>query len=240
MSQPLQEAILQAPGSLGVNTEDSPYELGQGYALQAGEAVIDQYNRLAARKGFECYAAIGATLSATTADDSYSAVFSFVRTDDTRKLFGTLDGNIDDITTATVSTIQTSATYSDDRRFVVLNGECFCVDANGQAALYYKESTNTFVNVNTHPSYVSFPAAVEALAAFGNHSSASSLTRFLTVQNNRRGEDLPTESDRLLITVIQALEQIGDRVAYEELVRARFAGHSYDVEQAVKKALEVF
>ncbi len=82
--------------------------------------------------------------------------------------------------------------------------------------------------------------AIEALAAFGNRNSADSLTRFLTAQNNRRGEDLPTESDRVLITVIQALEQIGDRIAYEELVRTRFAGHSYDVEQAVKKALEVF
>ncbi len=81
--------------------------------------------------------------------------------------------------------------------------------------------------------------AIEALAAFGNRSSAGSLTRFLTGQNNRRGEDLPTESDRVLITVIQALEQIGDRIAYEELLRTRFAGHSYDVEQAVKKALEV-
>ena len=82
--------------------------------------------------------------------------------------------------------------------------------------------------------------AIEALTSIGNRGAAQALTRFLGEQNNRRGEDLTTETDRILIAVIKALAEIGDDVAYEELLRAEFADYSYDVEVEARAALEVY
>lgn len=82
--------------------------------------------------------------------------------------------------------------------------------------------------------------AIEALASIGNRAAASALTRFLGEQNDRSGEDLTTETDRVLIAAVNALAAMGDRIAYEELLRAEFADFSYDVEQAVRAALKIF
>jgi hypothetical protein len=82
--------------------------------------------------------------------------------------------------------------------------------------------------------------AIEALVSIGSRGAAQALTRFLGEQNDRRGEDLTTETDRILIAVIKAIAEIGDDVAYEELLRAEFANYSYDVEVEVRAALEIF
>ena len=52
MAQPLQNISIAAPGFLGLNTEDSPLEQPQAFANIADNAVIDQYGRVGARKGY--------------------------------------------------------------------------------------------------------------------------------------------------------------------------------------------
>jgi hypothetical protein len=52
MTQQIQTYSISAPGFLGLNTQDSSLDLAQGYALIANNAVIDQYGRIGARKGW--------------------------------------------------------------------------------------------------------------------------------------------------------------------------------------------
>jgi hypothetical protein len=52
MSKPLQSYSLSAPGFYGLNTEDSPLDLGAGFALVATNCILDQYGRIGARKGW--------------------------------------------------------------------------------------------------------------------------------------------------------------------------------------------
>ena len=52
MSESLQIASISAPGFFGLNTQDSPLDLNQGFALVATNAVIDQYGRIGSRQGW--------------------------------------------------------------------------------------------------------------------------------------------------------------------------------------------
>jgi len=52
MSKQLQSYSLSAPGFYGLNTEDSPLDLGAGFALVATNCILDQYGRIGARKGY--------------------------------------------------------------------------------------------------------------------------------------------------------------------------------------------
>ena len=52
MSQTLQTASISAPGFFGLNTQDSPLDLHQGFALVATNAIIDQYGRIGSRQGW--------------------------------------------------------------------------------------------------------------------------------------------------------------------------------------------
>ncbi len=52
MASQLQSYSLSAPGFFGLNTEDSPLDLGSGFALVATNCILDQYGRIGARKGW--------------------------------------------------------------------------------------------------------------------------------------------------------------------------------------------
>jgi hypothetical protein len=52
MAQQIQTYSISAPGFFGLNTQDSSLDLAQGYALVANNAVIDQFGRIGARKGW--------------------------------------------------------------------------------------------------------------------------------------------------------------------------------------------
>ncbi len=52
MAKQLQSYSLSAPGFYGLNTEDSPLDLGAGFALVATNCILDQYGRIGARKGW--------------------------------------------------------------------------------------------------------------------------------------------------------------------------------------------
>lgn len=52
MSQVLQTASISAPGFYGLNTQDSPLDLSQGFALVATNCIIDKYGRIGARNGW--------------------------------------------------------------------------------------------------------------------------------------------------------------------------------------------
>lgn len=79
MSQPLQTASIAAPGFSGLNTQDSPLDLGAGFALVATNCVIDQYGRIGARKGWSRVNATSGNLGA----NDIGVIHELVQTDGT-------------------------------------------------------------------------------------------------------------------------------------------------------------
>lgn len=149
MAQQQVNQTIAAPAFKGVNTEDSPVGLDPSYAIVADNAVIDQYGRIGCRKGFKPYSS--STTTPAGSDPWYVNIFSFVRTDDTHKLFGTRsDGGIFDITTATPSEIS-GAFPQEDTRYINFNNQCLAVGAAGSFLLLYDESANDFDRITTAP-----------------------------------------------------------------------------------------
>ena len=52
MSQPQQNISIQAPAFQGINSEESPLIQDATFASRANNAVVDEFGRLGARKGF--------------------------------------------------------------------------------------------------------------------------------------------------------------------------------------------
>ena len=55
MASPTRQVAIPSPGNQGLNTEMSPFEANQDFALRADNAVIDRVGRLAAREAFADY-----------------------------------------------------------------------------------------------------------------------------------------------------------------------------------------
>jgi len=64
MAAQLQSYSLSAPGFSGLNTEESPLDLGVGFALVATNCILDQYGRIGARKGWTRVNSSSGTLGA--------------------------------------------------------------------------------------------------------------------------------------------------------------------------------
>lgn len=85
MTQPIQTYGVSAPGFFGLNTQDSPLDLASGFALVANNAVIDQYGRIGARKGWDNVNASSGNLGSNapgvihelvSADGTYTVLFA--------------------------------------------------------------------------------------------------------------------------------------------------------------------
>jgi len=80
--------------------------------------------------------------------------------------------------------------------------------------------------------------ALDALRTMPFEESVETLVGFLMKQNNRRAEGMRVEKERIIIGVIRTLADLGDRAAYEEILRTKFVGYSHDVSRAADAALE--
>lgn len=55
MAQPQNNVSITAPGFAGLNTQDSPLDMDQSFASVADNCVIDNFGRIASRRGFQAY-----------------------------------------------------------------------------------------------------------------------------------------------------------------------------------------
>lgn len=102
MAAELQSVSIVAPGFAGLNTQDSSVALPKEFALRAENAVIDQYGRIAARKGWDN---VNTTLGFN--GEEPSLIFEIVKSDGT-----TVIGSIGDKKIFTGTTTLTQV-YSD-------------------------------------------------------------------------------------------------------------------------------
>ena len=186
MSQVLQTASISAPGFFGLNTQDSPLDLAQGFALVATNCVIDQYGRIGARKG---YARVNASSGALGAND-VGVIHELVQADGTltvlfagnNKLFK-LDGSnaVVELTYGGggVAPTITASNWS----VASLNGITYFFQTGHDPLIFDPAvSTTTFRRVSEKSGYVgTVPSGNIVLSAFGRLWVADTATDNVTV-----------------------------------------------------------
>ena len=186
MSQTLQTASISAPGFFGLNTQDSPLDLAQGFALVATNCIIDQYGRIGSRKG---WSRVNSSSGALGAND-VGVIHELVQSDGTltilfagnNKLFK-LDGSnaVSELTYGgggTAPTI-TASNWS----CASLNGITYFFQTGHDPLIFDPAvSTTTFRRVSEKSGYAgTVPAGNIVISAYGRLWVADTATDNVTV-----------------------------------------------------------
>lgn len=176
MASPLESVSIVAPGFAGLNTQDSSVSLPKEFALRAENAVIDQYGRIAARKGWDN---VNTTLGFN--GEEPTLLFEVVKADGTTQLVSIGDKKIFTGTT-TLTQVYSDATWTAANwKAVNFNGHTYFFQ-RAHDPLIYDHATNTWSKVTAHPSYSgTVPLANEVLSAYGRLWVADTSTDKKTV-----------------------------------------------------------
>lgn len=180
MTQPIQTFSISAPGFYGLNTQDSSLDLSQGYALVANNAVIDQYGRIGARKG---WTRVSATSTALNSSD-VKAIGQLVTTDGTEwtvcagnnKLFTLASGVLTELTYGGGGT---APTITDSNWQIVMLNQCAYFFQEGHSPLVFDPvvSTTTYKRITEKAGAVGTPPNADvAISAYGRLWAATSTT----------------------------------------------------------------
>jgi hypothetical protein len=186
MSKPLQSYSLSAPGFYGLNTEDSPLDLGAGFALVATNCILDQYGRIGARKGWDRVNASSGTLGA----NDVGVIHELVQTDGTltvlfagnNKLFKL--GTSNAVTELTYGGGGTAPTITASNwQCASLNGIAYFFQTGHDPLIYDPAvSITTFRRVSEKTGYTgTVPLANIAISAFGRLWVANTSTDKVTI-----------------------------------------------------------
>jgi hypothetical protein len=186
MSKPLQSYSLSAPGFFGLNTEDSPLDLGVGFALVATNCILDQYGRIGARKGWDRVNSSSGTLGANDVgvihelvqnDGSLTVLFA-----GNNKLFKLGASNV--VTELTYGGGGTAPTITASNwQCASLNGIAYFFQTGHDPLIYDPAvSITTFRRVSEKTGYVgTVPSANIAISAFGRLWVASTSSDKVTI-----------------------------------------------------------
>jgi len=186
MSKPLQSYSLSAPGFYGLNTEDSPLDLGAGFALVATNCILDQYGRIGARKGYTRVNSSSGNLGA----NDVGVIHELVQNDGTltvlfagnNKLFKL--GTANAVTELTYGGGGTAPTITASNwQTASLNGIAYFFQTGHDPLIYDPAvSTTTFRRVSEKSGYAgSVPSANIAISAFGRLWVANTSSDKVTV-----------------------------------------------------------
>jgi hypothetical protein len=172
MAAPLQSYSLSAPGFYGLNTEDSPLDLGAGFALVATNCILDQYGRIGARKGWSRVNSSSGNLGA----NDVGVIHELVQTDGTLTVL--FAGN-NKIFKLGASNVVTELTYggggtgptitASNWQTASLNGIAYFFQTGHDPLIYDPAiSTTTYRRVSEKSGYVATaPQANICISAFG-------------------------------------------------------------------------
>jgi hypothetical protein len=186
MSQTLKTASISAPGFFGLNTQDSPLDLAQGFALVATNCVIDQYGRIGARKG---WSRVNSSSGALGAND-VGVIHELVQSDGVltvlfagnNKLFK-LDGS-NAVVELTYGGGGTAPTITANNWSVAsLNGITYFFQVGHDPLIFDPAvSTTTFRRVSEKSGYVgTVPSGNIVISAYGRLWAADTTTDNVTV-----------------------------------------------------------
>jgi len=186
MSKPLQSYSLSAPGFSGLNTEESPLDLGVGFALVATNCILDQYGRIGARKGYTRVNSSSGNLGA----NDVGVIHELVQNDGTltilfagnNKLFKL--GTANAVTELTYGGGGTAPTITASNwQTASLNGIAYFFQTGHDPLIYDPAvSITTFRRVSEKSGYAgSVPSANIAISAFGRLWVANTSSDKVTV-----------------------------------------------------------
>jgi hypothetical protein len=186
MAAQLQSYSLSAPGFYGLNTEDSPLDLGAGFALVATNCILDQYGRIGARKG---WSRVNSSSGALGAND-VGVIHELVQTDGTLTVL--FAGN-NKIFKLGASNVVTELTYggggtgptitASNWQTASLNGIAYFFQTGHDPLIYDPAvSTTTYRRVSEKSGYVATaPQANICISAFGRLWVANTATDKTTI-----------------------------------------------------------
>lgn len=157
-----QLAVAQVnPGQFGLNTQDAPRLLPDGFLTKADNCVVDKQGRIASRKGREYVTTSGGTSSAI------EVIFEAEWDDGTTTLFSA--GNNKVYTgTATLTDVTNGQTVTDNNWQIVQLQDIVYFFQAGHAPLQYDKGVGTLELITAHPNYVATVVqGTCALSAFG-------------------------------------------------------------------------
>ena len=186
MASQLQSYSLSAPGFYGLNTEDSPLDLGAGFALVATNCILDQYGRIGARKGWERVNASSGTLGA----NDVGVIHELVQTDGTLTVLFAGDNKLFKLGASNVVTELTYGGGGTAPTITASNWQCASLNGiayffqTGHDPLIYDPavSITTFRRVSEKTGYTgTVPLANIAISAFGRLWVANTSTDKVTI-----------------------------------------------------------
>ena len=186
MASQLQSYSLSAPGFYGLNTEDSPLDLGAGFALVATNCILDQYGRIGARKGWSRVNSSSGNLGA----NDVGVIHELVQNDGTLTVLFAGNNKIFKLGT---SNAVTELTYggggsaptitASNWQTASLNGIAYFFQTGHDPLIYDPAvSTTTYRRVSEKTGYVAtVPQANIAISAFGRLWVANTASDKVTV-----------------------------------------------------------
>jgi len=186
MAGALQSYSLSAPGFNGLNTEDSPLDLGSGFALVATNCILDQYGRIGARKG---WTRVNSSSGALGAND-VGVIHELVQNDGTLTVLFAGNNKIFKLGAANAVTELTYGGGGSAPTITASNWQCASLNGiayffqTGHDPLIYDPavSTTTYRRVSEKSGYVAtVPQANIAISAFGRLWVANTSTDKVTV-----------------------------------------------------------
>jgi len=186
MSKPLQSYSLSAPGFYGLNTEESPLDLGIGFALVATNCILDQYGRIGARKG---WTRVNSSSGALGAND-VGVIHELVQTDGTLTVLFAGNNKIFKLGASNAVTELTYGGGGSTPTITASNWQCASLNGiayffqSGHDPLIYDPaiSTTTYRRISEKSGYVAtVPQANICLSAFGRLWVANTSTDKVTV-----------------------------------------------------------
>jgi hypothetical protein len=177
MAAPIRPVSLVAPGFYGLNTQDSPITLPKEFALRAENAVIDQYGRIAARKGW-------VTVNTTTGYNSTepTLLHEVVKKAGTTEIVSIGNNRIYTGTTTLTEVYNGSATWTAQYWKAVNFNDNTYFFQRGHNPLIYDHVANTWGLVSAHPGYSgTVQLGNEVLGAYGRLWVADTTTDKTTI-----------------------------------------------------------
>jgi len=186
MAQVIQTFSISAPGFYGLNTQDSPLDLSQGFALVATNCVIDQYGRIGSRKGFTRLNSSTGNLGA----NDVGVIHELVQTDGTLTVLLAGNNKLFKLGTSNALTELTYGGGGTGPTITASNWQCASLNGityffqSGHDPLIYDPavSTTTYRRVSEKSGYGgTVPLANLAISAYGRLWVANSTTDKTTI-----------------------------------------------------------
>ena len=186
MAAQLQSYSLSAPGFYGLNTEDSPLDLGAGFALVATNCILDQFGRIGARKGYTRVNPSSGNLGA----NDVGVIHELVQNDGALTILFAGNNKLFKLGTANAVTELTYGGGGTAPTITASNWQCASLNGiayffqTGHDPLIYDPavSITTFRRVSEKSGYVgTVPSANIAISAFGRLWVANTASEKVTV-----------------------------------------------------------